>query len=184
MEIRLSTVRKIVLTLLVIAGIVFAGWKAYDAGLFPFLSKPQPVTAETAPDTGESAAIAGVTALFTVDVTAGQEAWQNAICSVSTENGCAFAQLMFGNWDKVVEQKVRSQYEVTSTELYKDLGDGSQVWKVTGTIHNLNDPSQDKSGEVHVLTVKEGETWKFDHILFEQELKALDNLDATPEAQP
>jgi hypothetical protein len=178
--IRLSTLRNLALALLVLVGIVFAGWKM---GLFQ--PKPQPVTAETVPDDGKNAAIAGMTALFTIDVTAGKDAWQTAVCSVSTENGCAFAQMFFGsNWDRVVEQKMRTQYEVTAAELYRDLGNGRQVWKITGTVHNLNDLSQDKSGDGYVLTIKEGDTWKFDHILFNQEVKALEALDKTPEAQP
>lgn len=184
MTIRLSTLRNIALALLVLAGIVFAGVKARDAGWLPFLAKPTPVTAETVPDDGKQAAIAGMTALFTIDVTAGKDAWQNAVCSVSTENGCAFAQMFFGNWDRVVEQKMRTQYEVTAAELYRDLGNGRQVWKITGTIHNLNDLSQDKSGDGYVLTIKEGDVWKFDHLLFNQEVKALEALDATPEVQP
>ncbi len=178
MEVRTSTLRKVVLVLL-LAGLLFAGWKAYDAGWLPFLAKPTPVTAETTPDSGENAAVTGITTLLSVDVTLGKDAWMQSFCDVATENGCAFAQLFYGgNWDKVVEQKVRSRYEVTEIKLYRDLGDGRQVWEITGTLHNLNDPSLDKSGTAHVLTVKENGVWKFDHLLFEDELKALDEVES------
>ncbi|GAP06166.1 hypothetical protein ATHL_01012 [Anaerolinea thermolimosa] len=178
MEIRTSTLKKGLWGALAVIILLGGGWLAYRAGLGGRVeAAPTPT-----PDDGRAAAIAGASAFLSPDVTAGMDAWKQAVCAVATENGCALVEVMGeGMWDGVVAGKVRSRYEVTASELYRDLGGGQQVWKLTGTIHDLNDPTQDKSGDLHVLTVKDGEGWKFDHILFTQEVKA---LDATPEVQP
>ncbi|MFN7037924.1 MAG: hypothetical protein ACK4SN_16305, partial [Bellilinea sp.] len=168
-EIKLSTVKKALVVLLV----VFAAIAAVRFGL-PMFNTAQAEPEPTAVPDGREAAIAGLTALFSVDVTTGYDAWLQSVCAVSTENGCAFAEL-FANWDRVVETKARSEYRVQAAELRKDLGD-RQVWMVTGAIHDLN-TGEEKGGEIPVLVVRENGEWKFDHFLFEQELQAL-------EAQP
>lgn len=181
MEIRTSSLKKGLWGAL--AGLVLlgGGWLAYRLGM----GGRAEIAPTPTPEDGRAAAIAGASAFLSPDVTAGQEVWQAAVCAVATENGCALAETLGGGmWEGVVSGKVRARYEVTSSELYRDLGDGRQVWKLSGTVHDLNDPQQDRSGELHVLTIREGEGWKFDHILFTQEVKALEALDSTPEAQP
>ena len=166
MEIKLSTVKKALVVLLV----VFAAIAAMRFVLPMFntaQAEPEPTTV---PD-GREAAIAGLTALFSTDVTTGYDAWLQSVCAVSTENGCAFAEL-FTNWDRVVETKARSEYRVQSAELYLDKGD-RQVWKVNGTTRNLN-TGEEQGGVTPVLVVREGDEWKFDHFLFDQELQALE----------
>jgi len=168
LEIKLSTIKKALVILLAVFVIIAA-----VRFVLPLLGGDVQAEAEPTPvPDGREAAIAGLTALFTTDVTTGYDAWLQSVCAVSTENGCAFAEL-FTNWDRVVEQKVRSEYRVQSAELYLDKGD-RQVWKVTGTIRNLN-TGEEKGGEIPVLVVREGDEWKFDHFLFDQELQALEN---------
>lgn len=166
MVIRLSTVKKV----LVVLFVVFAATAAVRFVL-PMLDTAQTEPEPTAVPDGQEAAIAGLTALFSVDVTDGYDAWLKSVCAVSTENGCAFAEL-FSNWDNVVAQKVRSEYRVRSAKLYLDKGD-RQVWMVTGVIRDLN-TGEEKGGEIPVLVVRENGEWKFDHFLFEQELQALE----------
>jgi hypothetical protein len=165
-EIKLSTIKKALAVLFV----VFAAIAAMRFVLPLFNTAQAEVEPTPVPD-GREAAVAGLTALFSTDVTTGYDAWLESFCTVSTENGCAFAQL-FVNWDRVVSQKVRSEYRVQSAELYLDKGD-MQVWKVTGMIHDLN-TGQEKGGEIPVLVVKDNGEWKFDHFLFDEELKALE----------
>ncbi len=166
MEIKLSTVKKALVVLLV----VFVAIAAVRFVL-PMFNTAQAEPEPTAVPDGREAAIAGLTALFSTDVTTGYDAWLQSVCAVSTENGCAFAGL-FTNWDRVVETKARSEYRVQSAELRKDLGE-RQVWMVTGTIRDLN-TGEEKGGEIPVLVVRENGEWKFDHFLFEQELQALE----------
>lgn len=169
MEIQLSTVKKVLIALLVVFALIAAG-----RFVLPLLGSQVQAEAERTPTPvpdGREAAIAGLTSLFSTDVTTGYDAWLESVCAVSTENGCAFAQL-FTNWDMVVEQKLRTEYRVQSAELYLDRGD-RQVWKVTGVIHNLN-TGEEEGGELPVLVVQENGVWKFDHFLFEQELEALE----------
>lgn len=165
MEIKLSTVKKAFVVLL----IVFAAVAAVRFVLPPG-GRAEIVPTPT-PDEGREAAVAGLTALFSVDVTEGEQAWRERFCSLATENGCAFAEL-FTNWDLVVKNKVRSEYRVQSAELYRDLGD-RQVWMVTGVIRDLN-TGEEKGGKIPVLVVREDGKWKFDHFLFDQELQALE----------
>lgn len=167
MEIKLSTIKKALVALFV----VFAAIAAVRFVL-PMFNTARAEPEPTAVPDGREAAIAGLTALFSTDVTTGYDAWLQSVCAVSTENGCAFAEL-FTNWDRVVEQKVRSEYRVQTAELYKDLGD-RQVWMVTGTIRNLN-TGEEKGGEIPVLVVLDNGEWKFDRFLFEQELQALES---------
>lgn len=166
MVIRLSTVKKVLVVLLV----VFAAIAAVRFVL-PMLDTARTEPEPTAVPDGREAAVAGLTALFSVDVTEGEQAWRERFCSLATENGCAFAEL-FTNWDLVVKNKVRSEYRVQSAELYRDLGD-RQVWMVTGVIRDLN-TGEEKGGKIPVLVVREDGEWKFDHFLFDQELQALE----------
>ena len=168
MEIKLSTIKKILFVLLAVFAVIAAVRFALPllGGNVQAETEPTPL-----PD-GREAAIAGLTALFSVDVTTGYDAWLESVCAVSTENGCAFAEL-FMNWDRVVERKIRSEYRVQSAELYLDKGD-RQVWKVSGTTRNLN-TGEEQGGVTPVLVVREGDEWKFDHFLFDQELQALES---------
>ncbi|GAP10197.1 hypothetical protein BECAL_01360 [Bellilinea caldifistulae] len=99
MEIKLSSIKKALVALFV----VFAAIAAVRFVL-PMFNTARAEPEPTAVPDGREAAIAGLTALFSTDVTTGYDAWLQSVCAISTENGCAFAEL-FTNWDRVVVQK-------------------------------------------------------------------------------
>jgi len=86
----------------------------------------------------------------------------------------------------VEKKKQRTACTVQSLELVKtgeQDGTAYQVWKVKAEITDLN-TRQKSAGEMYAMTVKNGEAWKFNHVLLDFEQKALEReLAQTPTAE-
>ncbi|MGB9800421.1 MAG: hypothetical protein ACPLUL_10040 [Thermanaerothrix sp.] len=172
MEIKLSTLGKILGVVVAVALVLGGGWW----GVRTFLAQPAPTPTPTPIPDGRETAVASVTAFLTMDVTEGQEVWIQRLCDLAggeDTNGCAYAQIMAEvYWPSVIEGKKRLGYEAQEAVLVRDLGDGRQVWKVSGMVTDLN-TGEKRSGDLHVAVAQEGETWRFDHVLLPQEVEAL-----------
>jgi len=137
--------------------------------------------AAKAPGVEESAARAGAEAFLNRDYRLGHEAWIQAVCTVSTENGC---QLMTkaiapAAWPAIEQARQVATCQIMAAERYlglKATRDGaaieSQVWKLNGRC--VINGAEARAGDVLVAIVKEEDTWKFDHLVSAQELKELE----------
>lgn len=164
MEIKLSTLGKILGVLVVIVLVLGGGWW----GVRTFLAQPAP-TPTPIPD-GRETAVAALTAFLSMDVSEGQDAWVARLCDLAggeDTNGCAYAHLMTEvYWPNVLRDKKRLGYEAQEAVLVRDFGDGRQVWKVSGTAEDLN-TGETKPGEFHVAMsrkddVREDDIWRWD----------------------
>lgn len=173
MEIKLSTLGKILGVLAVIVLVLGGGWW----GVRTFLTPPTPTPTPTPIPDGRETAVAALTAFLSMDVSEGQDAWVARLCDLAggeDTNGCAYAHLMAEvYWPNVLRDKKRLGYEAQDAVLVRDFGDGRQVWKVSGTAKDLN-TGETKPGEFHVAVVREGDAWRFDHVLLPQEVEALE----------
>jgi len=157
---------------------------AWRSGLLG--GKPAPVPEPTAVPGGD-AARAGVEAFLSVDFSKGRDAWLERLCALTDEQGCKantmMAEMM---WAGVEKKKQRTACTVQSLELVKtgeQDGTAYQVWKVKAEITDLN-TQQKSAGEMYAMTVKDGEAWKFNHVLLDFEQKALEReLAQTPTAE-
>ncbi len=143
-----------------------------------------PVISAAAKSSGpqEAAAREGAMAFLNRDVRQGKQAWIDSVCAVSTENGCelmseVFAPLAWPSTEElnqVVVCGIDSAARHMSFTLTQDAESlEAEVWKLSGSCM-INDAVAPKSGEVFVAVVKDGDGWKFDHVVFDQELKALE----------
>lgn len=175
MEIRLATVKKVLAALLVVFVALAVGRAAITGGL-PWL-KPTPTPEPTRVPDGRDAAMNGLAAFLSIDVTQGKDAWRERFCSLATENGCAMAELFIvQNWDTVtVPNKIRTVFEPQDAVLYHDFGDGRQVWDVKGIGRDLNKGTEAETGG-KVMVVLDNGVWKFDHPLFQGEIEAIEKL--------
>jgi hypothetical protein len=176
-EIKQSTLSKVVVLVAVIVLVLVGGFWAVRMGGLPFLAQPTATPTPTEVPEGRDAAITSAMAFLSMDVTEGREAWIARLCDLSggeDTNGCAYAQIMAEvYWPSVEQGKVRTGYEAQNAVLVRDFEDGRQVWKVSGVATNLN-TGETKNGEFYVAVVRDGDTWRFDHILLPQEVEALE----------
>lgn len=132
-------------------------------------------------DSGQSVALAGVQAFYTVDYSTGPDQWAARLCTASTELACQLYQNTFAPflWSEFNAAKTIVTAEVTNPILVAEpaAGGGSdapmQIWQVAVT---LSAPWPQGDGQTafpaHVLVVREGEQWKFERFLLKDELAA------------
>ena len=135
-------------------------------GVFAWFSQPRPA---------ELAASEGAQAFLSTDVDLGRRAWEKAVCQVSSVDACTVFKNTFATmvWAGVEKNQVRQFCQTTGARLVKDVStedDQRQAWKVTLDCLNLN-TNESNAGDVYVSVVKVKDDWKFERILFEQEVQ-------------
>ncbi|HEX7542162.1 MAG TPA: hypothetical protein VF352_08530 [Anaerolineales bacterium] len=158
--------------LIAIILIVSAGWAIVHLVVPLFQDKKIPA-AGPALSQDAQAAIAGVSAFYTIDFTEGAELWADRVCATTTNEGCIFAR---GYYAAAVHSTAEKYSVQTScTVLPVDLVDNDEahmvrIWKMQVTLSNPW-PAIEQTYTVYVAVefdqnLKE---WRMQHVLFEQE---------------
>ena len=159
----------VVIGVVALVVILIAGYAAY----------PVIAGALAQPTDAETAAIQGAEAFLNRDYEAGKDAWAQAVCDVSTSNGCKMMRSYYvpAMWPKIEEQKQKVSCVVDSAEYFADSpvkGVEAQAWKFTGSC--TPDGGKPSRGDGYVFIVKSGDGWLFDHLMTNQEVVALESV--------
>lgn len=132
-------------------------------------------------DSGQAVALAGVEAFYTVDYSTGPDKWAARLCASSTQLACELYQKTFAPflWSEfnaaktIVTAEVASPVLVAEPTAAGEWHEPMQIWQVAVT---LSAPWPQGDGQTsfpaHVLVVREGEQWKFERFLLQDELAA------------
>ena len=128
-----------------------------------------PTIAAQSTDPDAQAAVAALTAFYTLDYTETVEQWQARVCVLSTTDGCQLIQSFFASAVRQVVEanQVQTGCTVQAIRLVEDKGD-IHTWLLEV---NLNHPwpgAQSSAPAYAEVTQTDG-TWLLNRILFEQE---------------
>ena len=130
-------------------------------------------------DSGKTAALAGVEAFYSVDYHDSQDLWAARLCAVSSQAACGFYQNSaapylwtgFKSARTVVSAQASAAQKLADIAAYTDTNAPMQVWQVE---MKLSAPWPQGDGRTafpaYVLVAKEGDSWKFERLLLEDEL--------------
>ena len=135
-------------------------------GVFAWFSQPKPA---------ELAASEGAQAFLSTDVDLGRNAWEKAVCQVSSADACTVFKNTFATmiWAGVEKNQIRQTCQAVGAKLVRDVStedEQRQIWQVTLDCTNLN-TNEISAGDLHVSVVNIKGDWKFERILFEQEVQ-------------
>ena len=144
-----------------------------------------PVLTNTPDDNqlAQAAALAGAQAFYTVDAQAGQQAWLDRLCAVSTQIGCIVYQNVIGP-NSVAEVR-RGQHDTrvlrsASWKWYRSRPLPSrgnapmQVWRMQIQLSAPwpMQPEPITQFSALALVIQENGVWKFERFLTEEEIQA------------
>ena len=161
---------------LVIMAVVFAlaGWAIVHFVVPLFRDKQIPAAGQViSPD--EQAAIAGVSAFYTIDYTEPENAWADRVCAVSTDEGCTVVKGYLAAAIRLTAEKysVQTGCTVLPVELVEnDEINQLRIWKVQVTLANPW-PGVEQTHAVYVAVEYDStlQKWLMQHILFKQEME-------------
>ncbi len=152
----------IVIPFLLSAGIGYVFWKGHSSNTVPAGSDPIPADAQ--------AAMAGVSAIYTIDYQQPDQDWLDRVCAVSTADGCQVTT----NWVEPALMAAAKQYKIQTgcsvipVSAVDTLNDGSRVWKLHVRFDHPWTPDQAEQTTFAIVARVDG-AWKFERILFNQE---------------
>ncbi|MFA5872738.1 MAG: hypothetical protein WC832_02115 [Anaerolineales bacterium] len=164
------TFQSIVLMALIL--IALAGW-AIVRFVVPLFQDKQIPAVGPALSQDAQAAIAGVSAFYTIDYTESAEQWADRVCATTTDEGCIFAKGYFA----VAVHATAEKYSVQTgcTVLPVELVDNDEahmvrIWKMQVTLSNPW-PAVEQTHTVYVAVEYDEnlQEWRMQHVLFEQE---------------
>jgi hypothetical protein len=179
-EIQISrrTINTIILLVVVIALIV-AGFLLLHrdpALLYRFVARVEGATpAPTQPalqPPDVKAAIAAVTAFYTLDYTEPVDQWQGRVCALTTPDGCQIIQALFAPAVRQVveDNQVKTGCTVQPLHLVEDKGD-TRTWLMEVSLDNPW-PGEKPTTQVYAEVARINGNWLLNHILFDQEAAA------------
>jgi hypothetical protein len=136
-----------------------------------------------------AAALAGAKAFYTLDVNAGQEAWADALCALSTAAGCAMHRdvIIPALWPELANGQTASTVEVSVEEKVAEqsspLGnDPLQVWRLDVWLSAPWPVQKEPLTRFAALALvaRENGTWKFERFLSEEEAGAIAEKEDRP----
>ncbi|MGD0879164.1 MAG: hypothetical protein ABSA01_13600 [Anaerolineales bacterium] len=179
-EIQISrrTINTIILLVVVIA-LVGAGFlllRRDPALLYRFVARVEGATptptqpALQPPDV--KAAIAAVTAFYTLDYTEPVDQWQGRVCALTTPDGCQIIQAFFAPAVRQVveDNQVKTGCTVQALWMVEDKGD-THTWLLEVTLYNPW-PGEKPTTQVYAEVARTNGTWLLNRILFDQEAAA------------
>ncbi len=170
----------------------FSFIRQYLPGQVNAASAPTPGLSSTPGDDqfAQTAAQAGAQAFYTVDYQAGQQAWLDKLCAVSTDIGCAIDQNVLAPnlWTQFDQAKTKTTVQV-SVQIKTVNGIATtrsnapfQVWRLNIQLSEswpMQKPPQ-TSFQALALVVKDSSAWKFERFLTEEEAKGISQKDLQP----
>lgn len=166
------------------------GSSLVSAGLAPTPAPAEEIQTGQDDSLAQNAAAAGAQAFYSVDYRAGQQAWLDRLCAISTQTGCVVYQNViapnlwpaFEQAQTVTTVKVAVQEKVDEGIAATRAGAPTQVWRLQV---ELSDPwpvqaDPQTSFSALALVIQEQGDWKFERFLSEEEWRAL----ANPGGQP
>jgi len=169
-----GTVTPIFLLIMLTAAILIAlaGWAIFHF-VIPLFQDKQIPAAGPALSQDAQAAIAGVSAFYTIDYTESAEQWADRVCTTTTHEGCIFAR---GYVAAAVHATAEKYFVQTScTVLPVELVDNDEahmvrIWKMQVTLSNpWPTVEQTHTAYVAVGYDENFQEWRMQHVLFEQE---------------
>jgi hypothetical protein len=171
---------KVVLILAVIGAGIYgiyssrATWLGWIQNLFPKAQETQEVTPALAAEIG-------IETYLTLDYTKTFEEWAEAVCAISTEDGCSYVTEVFGPvfWRSISEGEAQSTCLAEAVRMVKENEDPEnpmQLWKVEIDLQDfpdIDDPHQTMYVIVAQSESEDGPVWKFERILLDEEVAAL-----------
>lgn len=167
---------------------------ALFAAVFPWLrnrAEPLFLPDENSP---QMAAKRGAEIFYSLDYRQSHEEWVESLCSVSTEGGCALAELAAPNlWAALQEAKTRTKAQVEviakhprsgaegaaqvkSDDIASFSEDPTQVWELYITLSEPLPGQSITKDTAYAAVVQEEGTWKFERILMEAETAGWDSV--------
>ena len=140
-----------------------------------FAFGPKVTALVTAPSSAEAAARAGAEAFLSTDYEKGQSAWENAVCAVSSDDGCKVLKTSYSPmvWPQVAAGSVRQFCQAASAKRTNDTpaAEGVEAYQVWQVSLSCTDPDGNKtSGDVNVVVVENATSgWKFERLAFSEE---------------
>jgi hypothetical protein len=118
------------------------------------------------------AAIAAVTAFYTLDYTEPVDQWQGRVCALTTPDGCQLIETLFSPpVHQVVEtNQVKTGCTVQALRMVEDKGD-THTWLLEVTLNNPW-PGEKSTTQVYAEVARTNGTWLLNRILFDQEAAA------------
>lgn len=157
------TVSRRALFLMTVLALVTVG-----LGAFWFMSRARVNPAQ-------EAARAGILAFYTMNIEKPQDwdRWAAQVCEVSTQKGCQIVSRLFA---PALARKYGTGFAIAprieTLELAEDRGD-RQIWKAQVRFEGDVEVLEELGGEVYVEVAREEGTWKFQRVLFKQEVQKL-----------
>jgi uncharacterized protein (DUF736 family) len=149
-----------------------AGW-AIAQFVVPLFQDKQIPAAGPALSRDAQAAIAGVSAFYTIDYTESAEQWADRVCTTTTDEGCIFSKGYFAAAVHATAEKYSVQ--TSCTVLPVELVDNDEarmlrVWKMQVTLSNPW-PAIEQTYIVYVAVEYDEnlQEWRMQRVLFEQE---------------
>lgn len=127
------------------------------------------------PRPAELAASEGAQAFLSTDINLGRSAWEESVCKVSSKDGCLVFKNTFTTmvWAGVEKNQIRQTCQPVGAKLVRDVSiedEQRQIWQVMLDCINLK-TNKINAGDVHVSVINVENDWKFERILFEQEVQ-------------
>ena len=167
---------------MVITLTALAGWSIIHFIIPLFQDNRIPSVSPALPQDAR-AAIAGVSAFYTIDYTKSANQWAEQVCTTTTDEGCVFAK---GYYAAAVHATAEKYTVHTScTVLPVALVDNDEthmlrIWKMLVTLSNPW-PAIQQAQTIYVAVAydKKRQEWRMQHVLFDQEAKKY-NTTPTP----
>jgi len=116
-------------------------------------------------DPAAAAVKLGVETFYTIDYEAGEEAWLENICAVSTQSGCQSIRTFHSySWAVLMSEHDKADIACTASPLAmlseaKSANEWTQIWVVEYTISDQGDDNNEPQLVVAVAAFEDGE-WK------------------------
>jgi hypothetical protein len=169
MKIRQSALRAIVIISIVVA-LVAAGYVVFGRSRQSG-SIPRAAITPISPDA--QAAVAGVSAFYTIDYSETAQQWADRVCTTTTADGCTFVRGFLANTVHTTAEQysVQTSCGVLPVAMVDDDEEHMlRVWKMQVVLSNPW-PGVEQSQTVYVAVEYDqvSQDWRMQHILFEQE---------------
>ena len=160
------------ISLIAICLTILVGWAITHFVLPLFQDKPIPVASQALSQDAR-AAIAGVSAFYTIDYTESSDQWAERVCATTTDEGCIFSKGYYAGAVHATAEKY--SVHTSCTVLPVSLVDNDEthmqrVWKMQVTLSNPW-PTIQQTQTVYVAVAydEKRQEWRMQHILFDQE---------------
>jgi hypothetical protein len=115
------------------------------------------------------AAVAALTAFYTLDYAEPVDQWQGRVCALTTADGCQLTQTLFApTVRQVVEvNQVKTGCTVQALRLVENNND-TRIWLLEVTL-DAPWPGENSTTQVYAEVTRSNGTWLLNRILFDQE---------------